>query len=506
MNFSTKTQITGPKKQGSKAAVIRPINRRDGKQSYVRIDSSHASSGQPNFRAQQLEDYVAQIRNHSEDIDHPDSINHSDDATSTPETAPQTQASADSKIIEDISVQQRTSNLELTSAEHLDALRVVAKIDAGYHWIANNNRNAALESLIIGDNVAALPANEETEAESKPRQALQPKNPENTADTVSAKLVQDIATAIASVLTENSEKQLSEKLISEAPLSEERPSQAETLNVQEIHRDAFEKEQFRLEPELPRPGYSLPVIEHSFPTREVASDNSSAEAEPESTRISLTAAAWDVDDFRWPEVTDKILSNESMLSALAQNCISMLSPFGKTIAVTAPDRHRGTSTLAITLARLIAGLGNKVLLVDADITNPSMSREIGIAGVNWFNGQDSMEPAGESIVYSHESGICVMAQSTPIERSQPHGTPVYDMLERQLDQVRSEFDFIVLDAGPSQQIVDEMSTNSHLIDAAMLVNDDVQSPAFVFARESLIECGVFKFIAAQNNAVSSRAA
>jgi hypothetical protein len=57
---------------------------------------------------------------------------------------------------------------------------------------------------------------------------------------------------------------------------------------------------------------------------------------------------------------------------------------------------------------------------------------------------------------------------------------------------------VVIDAGPVWQIVDEISSNSHLIDAAMIVNQDTHSHGFSEARERLMDRGVFKFIAAQN--------
>ena len=187
-----------------------------------------------------------------------------------------------------------------------------------------------------------------------------------------------------------------------------------------------------------------------------------------------------------------------MLGGLADSCQSMLSPFGKTIAVTSPTRGQGTTTMSITLARLFASSGKRVLLVDADIMQPHLSKKIGIKGVSWYRNCDSTEPVGECIVHGRNSGVCVMPLDGPITDVQPNNTPLFDRLEVHIDKLRGEFDLIVIDAGPVWQIVDEIGSESHLIDAAMLVNQDMHSNGFSEARQRLMECGVFRFIAAQN--------
>ncbi len=455
MSSSTNSQPVVKQSQGSKAAIIRPVNRRDGKQSYVRIDTAE-NVVRTNLRALQLEDYVAQIR-----------LAESQEQAPAPNVPAQPEVKSSRlspSIISDIMKQQRTATAELNRADHVDVLRAVAKLDGGYQWIAENNRVAASSSHDIGDSVAAAP----TVNESQPQTTTQP---------LSQDLVNSIATAIASVLTDLPEATLQQKIV----------------DVPKSHVE----DTLRLLPEVPRQSYTLPVSEQSFVTRDQAESN--VQFAESTNTVSLTAAAWDVPAFRWPEVSSQILAIDGMLAGLAQNCTEILSPFGKTIAVTAPARGQGTSTMAITIARMFASAGKRVLLVDADITSPSLSNAIGLAGVSWYKKQNSLEPVGESIVYGKESGVCVMPLSEPISNVAAHSAPIFDQLESHLDQVRSEFDMIVVDAGPVWQIVDEISSNSHLIDVAMLVNQDTQSNGFSEARERLMDRGIFKFIAAQNS-------
>ena len=436
------------------------MNRRDVTKSYVRIDAVAENVIRPNMRALQLEDYVAQIRG----------------VEAQPEIAPrQQEAALESQTA---APQAAADSSEMSESDHIDVLRTVAKLDAGQQWIAENNRAAALSTFELTDNV---PTEIPFKADSQVQPAGQP---------LSQEMVNDIAKAIASVLTDKSETELDQK-ITEAP-TELAAAPAEPPT--ELADDTL-----KLSPEIPRQSYTLPVSEHCLIEDEddVAEQETFA-ADPTNT-ISLTAAAWDVPAFRWPEVSSQILQFDGLLSHLAKNCREILSPFGKTIAVTAPARGQGTSTMATTLARLFASSGKRVLLVDADIANPTLSKTIGLEGVSWYTKKDEQDPIGESIVHGQESGICVLPLGGPIANVAAHSTPIFDQLEAKLDQVRSEFDLIIIDAGPVWQIVDEISSNGHLIDVAMLVNQDTQSYGFSEARERLMDRGIFKFIATQNS-------
>src|SRR5690606_25062761 len=50
----------------------------------------------------------------------------------------------------------------------------------------------------------------------------------------------------------------------------------------------------------------------------------------------------------------------------------------KVLLVTSPSASEGKSTTALTLARNFAQLGKSVLLIDADLRNPSLHRVLGV--------------------------------------------------------------------------------------------------------------------------------
>jgi Mrp family chromosome partitioning ATPase len=488
MSSTSESKPVFKQSRASKAAIIRPVNRRDGKTSFVRIDTAEEVA-RPIARALQLEDYVAQIQRAAQQVDQAEVAKAEKEAARMPKSLRKKQKTRvtvkvepKTAVVNDTARQQHVASSELTQAEHVDVLRAVAKLDAGYQWIANNNRNAATELADIGTSL------EEAET---PQLA----QPETNSEPVSQDLVNNIAAAIASVLTNVPESQLNRKIESGLP-EIERATEVPKPHVVVSH--PIEKEEnLKLSPEIPRPEYTLPVSEHNFVAKKKPKPSSHI---PKATKtVSLSAAAWDVPAFRWPSVTDQILAAQGSLSDLAENCESMLSPFGKTIAVTAPTRGQGTTTMSITLARLFAASGKRVLLIDGDIMQPVLSKTIGLSGVSWYRSSCSLEPVGECIIHGKKSGVCVMPLDGPVSNVAAHSEPIFDQLDSHIDMVRGEFDLIVIDAGPVWQIVDEISHDSHLVDVAMLVNQDTHSNGFSEARERLMDRGIFKFIAAQNS-------
>ena len=274
MSSSINSKQKIKKNQGSKAAIIRPVNRRSGVQTFVRIDTAEsAARPKMNPRAMQLEDYVAQIRVTEE----APAVEQKPEPAPKPKPARKAKAAPKAKsvkpivvkkivipvkkkeapkpepatapknasIVSNIARQQQNASSELTQADHLAVLRTVAKLDAGYEWIADTNRTAATAA-----------------AEAKVAEPVETAAPEpviqTTTQPVSQELINSIATAIASVLTDAPESKLVAK-IENGPATPVVPATV-----------ASEEETLKLTPELPRPEYTLPVIDNTPSTPVVA--------------------------------------------------------------------------------------------------------------------------------------------------------------------------------------------------------------------------------------------
>ena len=219
-----------------------------------------------------------------------------------------------------------------------------------------------------------------------------------------------------------------------------------------------------------------------------------------SSSISVDLAAWDVEAFRWSQVTDDILAHASpVMDQLTHYSLDILTGTENRIAVAGLKRGQGTSTISAAVSRWAVANGKRVLLVDADLGNPQLSRSVGLSpNVSWLNLiREDLIPS-EAIIRSKASGVCIMPLAAVVTPQTWPG-PIYDRLGALLEQVRHGFDLIVMDVGPVGQLSNELSNHALMLDALMIVDENPSSGDFLSAKSQLLKSGVRKFIAAQNS-------
>lgn len=217
--------------------------------------------------------------------------------------------------------------------------------------------------------------------------------------------------------------------------------------------------------------------------------------------ITSKVAAWDVEDFRWSETTNQmIVSGGNSLTQLHQSLLDLISPQQSRIIIGGVGRGVGTTSIAISLARWIAGSGKKVLLVDGDLSKADLSRQAGMArDVSWMNTICHPLPNAELTVRSKKSNLCLMPLASVESRSQwPRF--IYDELGKIIDQAWHDFDLIITDIGPAEQMMAELSHPSCIADATVLVHDGVQSTVLKTAQNRMKMFGLSNLIIAQNRA------
>jgi Mrp family chromosome partitioning ATPase len=217
--------------------------------------------------------------------------------------------------------------------------------------------------------------------------------------------------------------------------------------------------------------------------------------------IPSNVAAWDVEDFRWSETTNQIIvSGGPSLDYLHQSLLDLIHPEQSRIIVGGVGRGEGTTSIAISLARWIAASGKKVLLVDGDLSKAELSRQAGMAkNISWMNSIRHTLPNAELTVRSQKSNLCLLPLSTVESRSQwPRF--IYDELGKIITQAQNDFDLIITDVGPVEQMMAELSRPSCIADATVLVHDGVQSGAFKTAQKRMKMFGLSNLIIAQNRA------
>lgn len=216
--------------------------------------------------------------------------------------------------------------------------------------------------------------------------------------------------------------------------------------------------------------------------------------------IPADIAAWDVEKFLWPMIIDQFLDiGEQAISRLANFSIDILDGSDHRLAVTSVRPGSGATTIACSVARWAAKMRKRVLLVDANLKNPTLASSIGLApNISWLNVVRESMDVSESIVRCKSTGVCVMPLGqTKDAENLP--TMLLDHLGRLLSHVHHAFDLIVIDTGAAGQLPIGLSSSPQLIDAAMIVDSNVASAPFRSTKDALLKFGVTKFVAAQNS-------
>lgn len=165
--------------------------------------------------------------------------------------------------------------------------------------------------------------------------------------------------------------------------------------------------------------------------------------------------------FAYTEAYKGFRTNLSFVTGTKHGCKKI------TITSTMPDE--GKSVLAINLAITLAENGDRVLLLDADMRNPSIHRYLrvkdghsrGLSTVLSGNAELS------DCVFFHPKYqfSFIVAGNNPPNPSELLGS---DAMGQMLDSLSSSFDYIIIDTPPAGMVTDALVL-SHYVDGAILV-------------------------------------
>jgi len=269
-------------------------------------------------------------------------------------------------------------------------------------------------------------------------------------------LIDDISVAIASTLTDVPDQQIKDKLPSPAP-------------------------------------------EISTPTNSITNG------------LPVEVAAWDVEDFRWPTLSNQMIAtaSEAMQELFSQvHNVSQKDgarPSNR-LAITGAGRGEGTSTIAISLARWAAACGKSVLLIDADLNSPSLTTQIGLQhGLSWLKAVDRNDDPSEVIIRSQRTELCVMPLA-PLGARSSYPRCLFDSLGPFLGKIESHFDWIVMDFGPGSQLLSELSRPELLVDSALLIGSGSDAKGLDSLQRRLQSLGLERLVLAHNSVRRQEAA
>jgi succinoglycan biosynthesis transport protein ExoP len=137
----------------------------------------------------------------------------------------------------------------------------------------------------------------------------------------------------------------------------------------------------------------------------------------------------------------------------------------RVILVTSSIAGEGKSTLAQSLANSWAKSGEKVLLIDADLRHPSTSKSFRVERLDGLVEILSGAAAIEETV-SEQNGLAIL----PAGRKSQNPTDLLgsDRMKRLMENLRTRYDHIVIDAPPVEPVVDA-KVLSNLVDKIVFV-------------------------------------
>ena len=213
-------------------------------------------------------------------------------------------------------------------------------------------------------------------------------------------------------------------------------------------------------------------------------------------------AQWEVNDFRWPVSVERLIYQQPKLAMLLLNqCTRYIRPNANRLVVCGNGRQQGASTIAMGLARWGAENGRRVLLVDADMSNPTLLFHLGLEpslDISWVKGRMGSLPIAESMVESNRTRVCLMPlKLTP---GKVGSRAALDELGALVDEIALQFDLIVIDTGSANQLMNSLSRADRLADSLVLVhNRKTAAPdLYLQTAQRLKHFGIQNLVVAEN--------
>jgi polysaccharide biosynthesis transport protein len=142
----------------------------------------------------------------------------------------------------------------------------------------------------------------------------------------------------------------------------------------------------------------------------------------------------------------------------------------KIIGITSSLPNEGKSTIAVGLARLIAkSAAGKVLLIDCDLRNPSLTRSLAphakLGLLDMISGKASLDEVAWT---DPDTNLVVVPTVLPSRLAHSSDILASEAMRKLFDQLRQSFDYVIVDLSPLAPVVD-VRAMSHLVDSFLFV-------------------------------------
>ena len=195
-------------------------------------------------------------------------------------------------------------------------------------------------------------------------------------------------------------------------------------------------------------------------------------------------AAFEVDQFVWPDLCDSLLEKRAgEFDQLVGQLVTESALGRKVVVITGSRRGDGRTTLALLLARRLAATAVKVVVVDADFEVPQLATRLGMAVQSgWENVLTDGLPVWEGLVESMGDRVALLplaprpASSIGKPTAAEFVAQHTDAIRQHLETLRKHFDVVLVDAGAIKAVRPDAKPRGPLalaggLDAAIVVSD-----------------------------------
>ena len=180
--------------------------------------------------------------------------------------------------------------------------------------------------------------------------------------------------------------------------------------------------------------------------------------------------------------TEKIISNElnkkipfaivESYKNIRTNVISLLNKSGgNVLAITSPNATEGKSTTAINLAITLSQLNKKVILLDTDSRRPTIHKRLKIdtetGCVDYLCGNKEID----DIIVHYNNYLDVIIAGSKVKN--PSELFSGDRFESLLDELRENYDYVVIDTPPINPVSDSLVISQKCDALVMIVRSGV---------------------------------
>jgi succinoglycan biosynthesis transport protein ExoP len=141
----------------------------------------------------------------------------------------------------------------------------------------------------------------------------------------------------------------------------------------------------------------------------------------------------------------------------------------KIIGITSAVPNEGKSTISANLALLMAQVGARVLLVDGDLRNPSLTRALApVAKGGILEVVSGKSPLKDVVWTDASTNLAFLPAAMPFRLAHSNEIFSNDLTKQLFKEARQSYDYIIVDLSPLVPVIDVRATTD-LVDAYVLV-------------------------------------